>query len=373
MIVDNKPQNDQPSYMIQLDALRAFAVLGVLVHHCLPQELFLNSKLHWGPLGVRLFFVLSGFLITGILLRCRDLIDLEKQDTGFTLRRFYIRRFLRLIPVYYVTILATTIINFSSIKKSLFWHLTYTSNIYFSWNSWDTTTSHFWSLSVEEQFYLFWPLVILMLPRKYILSAIVLTIIIGPLFRILIMTVGLSDGNREYILTFACFDSLGIGALLGFLNYNKKQLRLAKKYIKWFCFLIGIPSFIAFNFMYIPTIDNSIVLSLGYTTASMFFFLLIDRAALGFSGLMGVILEWHPLVYLGKISYGIYLYHLLVYYIVDKIFTHTALPLFGFIWIKFITTTIITISISILSWELFEKPINALKRKFGYKKERLSS
>jgi len=377
-LIEKSPQKDEPRYMVQLDALRSLAVLGVLIYHFLPQEFFLNSRLHWGPLGVRLFFVLSGFLITGILLRCRELIDLYNQDIGFTIRRFYIRRFLRLIPVYYLTLLATKLIAFNSIsKKTLIWHLTYTSNIYFSIYPGDVLTSHFWSLSVEEQFYLLWPLVILLLPRRYLLIAIILTTLTGPFFRILMILAGLTNGNRENILTFACFDSLGIGALLAFCSQNQDQLKQTKKYICSFCFWVGIPLFVALNWVGIPHIDDSIAVFLGVAlaplSASMFFLWLIDRAARGFNGLIGLTLEFPPLVYLGKISYGIYVYHLLVHYALAQISTYLGLPLIDLVGIKFIVNTVITIIVAILSWQFLEKPINALKRNFGYKKEELST
>jgi peptidoglycan/LPS O-acetylase OafA/YrhL len=377
-LIEKSPQKDEPRYMVQLDALRALAVLGVLIYHFLPQEFFLNSRLHWGPLGVRLFFVLSGFLITGILLRCRELIDLYNQDIGFTIRRFYIRRFLRLIPVYYLTLLATKLIALNSIsKETLIWHLTYTSNIYFSIYQWDVLTSHFWSLSVEEQFYLLWPLVILLLPRRYLLIAIILTTLTGPFFRILMILAGLTNGNRENILTFACFDSLGIGALLAFCSQNQYQLKQTKKYICIFCFWVGIPLFVALNWVGIPHIDDSIAVFLGVAlaplSASMFFFWLIDRAARGFKGLIGVTLEFPPLVYLGKISYGIYVYHLLVNHVLDQLFTYLGSPLLDWVWIKFLIKTVATITVAVVSWQFLEKPINALKRNFGYKKEELST
>lgn len=366
-LIAKAPQNVQPHYMVQLDALRAFAVLGVLVHHFLPQEFFLNSKFHWGPLGVRFFFVLSGFLITGILLRCKELVDSSQQDTWFTIKRFYMRRFIRLIPIYYLTIFLTIIIAGSQIKNSLNWHLIYTSNIYFSLNKWDEVTSHFWSLSVEEQFYVFWPIVIIFLPKKYLLPAIISTIFIGPVFKLLMIGLNITNGTREYILTLACFDSLGFGALLAFLNYNKQFTR-AKKYLRTFSFWIGIPLFIAFNLMPIPHLNNTIQLSLGDTTASLFFIWLIDSAARGFNGLAGVILELPCFVYLGKISYGIYVYHLLVHYTINKIVTYFGLPFPDSIWIRFILYTVATIIAAVLSWQLLEKPINALKHNFEYKK-----
>ncbi|WP_211175958.1 acyltransferase [Brasilonema sp. UFV-L1] len=358
--------------MVQLDSLRALAVFGVLVHHFLPPELFLNSKLHWGPLGVRFFFVLSGFLITGILLRCRDLVDFAQQDAWFTIRRFYVRRFLRLIPVYYLTIFVTTIIAFQSLSKfSLLWHLTYTSNIYYSWRNWDELTSHFWSLSVEEQFYFIWPLFIIFIPKKRLLTVIFITIFLGPLFRFIMTEAGLNNGVREYIFTISCFDSLGMGALLAFCNYNQDKLKRAKKYLCNFCFWIGIPLFVISHFIHIPNLDNSIIIVWGSTAASMFFVWLIERAARGFSGWIGVILELPALVYLGKISYGIYVYHILVGYTLSKILTYFGLPALGLGWKKFFLSTVATLIVASLSWQFFEKPINALKRNFGYKKEAL--
>src|SRR5689334_1825326 len=90
-------------YKPQLDALRAFAVFAVLVHHYLPE----GRVISWGTLGVRLFFVLSGFLITRILLQCRDIKEATHQSTTHILRQFYIRRFLRIFPIYYFVVLAT--------------------------------------------------------------------------------------------------------------------------------------------------------------------------------------------------------------------------------------------------------------------------
>ncbi len=353
--------------MLQLDGLRALAVFGVLVHHFLPQELFLNSILHWGSYGVRLFFVLSGFLITGILLRCRDTIALANQDAVFTIGRFYIRRFIRIFPIYYLTIAITALVAFKSVKESAFWHLTYTSNIYFSSKDWDAVLSHFWTLAVEEQFYLIWPWVMLLVPRKHLLKIIITTISIGPLFRFVCIQFGLDNGVREYILTFACLDSLGMGALLAFYTYNQDNFKQNKRLLCSFGLWICGPLLVALNIIYLPNLTSMTVV-LENTITSVF----CVRAAQGFSGVVGTILELRPLVYLGKISYGIYIYHLLVAYVLSGMFRHIDLA-YQTVVIQSVFNTVATLVVAMLSWHLIEKPINDKKRYFGYTKMALST
>ena len=116
--------------MIQLDGLRAFAVLAVLLSHFgAPGNLVVRS-LPWGTIGVRLFFVLSGFLITGILLRCRDQRSAGQASAGQLLGSFYTRRFLRIFPVYYAVLFAVTLVNIRPTRDLFVWFLTYTSNFH---------------------------------------------------------------------------------------------------------------------------------------------------------------------------------------------------------------------------------------------------
>ena len=153
-----EPQAGLSSYRPQLDTLRAIAVTSVLVTHLL---------LSFGPAhhGVRLFFVISGFLITTILLKQRD--D-PAQPLGNKLRTFCIPWLIRIWPIYYATLLAAALVNLDGIDASLPWHLLYLSNFYYmklgSWDPW--ITGHLWSLSVEEQFYLIWPPIVLLVPRR---------------------------------------------------------------------------------------------------------------------------------------------------------------------------------------------------------------
>ncbi len=145
-----------------LDGLRALAVLAVVLEHFGPVHL--AELVHPGRLGVRLFFVLSGFLITGILLEARAAGG--PAATGSILRAFFVRRALRLLPLFYV-VLAISCVFSPSVREGWLWHATYQTNHYIAiLGGWPTAFAHAWSLAVEEQFYLVWPWIILLLPLR---------------------------------------------------------------------------------------------------------------------------------------------------------------------------------------------------------------
>ncbi|CAN1209220.1 Acyltransferase [Tumidithrix helvetica PCC 7403] len=362
--------------MVQLDSLRALALFGVMVEHFVPPSTYTSfisswktaSPIEWGS-GVTLFFVLSGFLITGILLRCRDIIRANDQRIGFTLQRFYIRRFLRIFPIYYLTLVVAAII-FKRVRSDFFWHLTYTSNIMvFVQDSYDQYATHFWTLAMEEQFYLIWPLVILLLPQRYLLKAIFTTITLAPLFRF-IGCYGLNLSITQIgVFPAASLDALGLGALLAFYIHNYDQFKQAKqslcKFGLWVCLPLMI-SFIIISFIFRGTVLINILIK--PTISSIFFVWLVSTAAKGFDGILGRFLELKPLVFIGKISYGIYIYHNFMNPIYDILSWYlnlpTSIPLLLVIALKVIAS----FAIAIPSWFLIEKPINNFKRHFGYEK-----
>jgi peptidoglycan/LPS O-acetylase OafA/YrhL len=180
--------NDSAGYMPQLDGLRAIAVIAVLLHHFIDTEylpLFL-SQIPFGYLGVRLFFVLSGFLITGILLRERLAIESGHVTISIAFRQFYIRRFLRIFPLYYLVIAITLAFGLEEATEYWLSLSTYTFNIEISLQGWyPSYFAHFWSLSVEEQYYVFWPWLILVVRRKFLVPATVLLVAFAPIFRCL--------------------------------------------------------------------------------------------------------------------------------------------------------------------------------------------
>src|SRR4029078_7222796 len=158
-----------------LDGLRALAVLLVVVCH--------QYVLSLGWVGVQIFFVLSGYLIPGLLVRDRE------QPLGSYLRDFYGRRALRIFPLYYavlaVLLLASVSgIQLSGVREALPFAATYTYNFWYAAHGTVSyLLTHFWSLCVEEQFYLFWPFVVYLCPPRYIRHLLMALILLGPIVR----------------------------------------------------------------------------------------------------------------------------------------------------------------------------------------------
>src|SRR6266699_4376754 len=120
-------------HMVQLDALRAFAVLAVLVGHFTPttSKLFLPFKLvDLGGFGVRLFFVISGFLITGILLRSKSYCEKDRLPILYAFRQFYARRVLRIFPLFYLVLGLAAALNIPPVRQTFVWHATFLWNFY---------------------------------------------------------------------------------------------------------------------------------------------------------------------------------------------------------------------------------------------------
>ncbi|MCU7817014.1 MAG: acyltransferase [Candidatus Thiodiazotropha sp. (ex Rostrolucina anterorostrata)] len=352
------------TYWVQLDGLRAFAVMAVMVHH------FLEGPGELGHFPVRLFFVLSGFLITGILLNCRRLAEGGVQSKGYSIRQFYARRFLRIFPLYYMVIVVAWSMGVSDVREALFWHLSYLSNFYFARIGWyPAATAHLWSLSVEEQFYLLWPAVVLFVPGRWLLRTFVLMIAVGNAFRLLALLVGM---NWVYLTvsTPSSFDSLAMGALLAYLCQKDGGNP------RWQSYLSTAGRWVACTGILMKTVFLVLGLSslwtvwlyFSYTLWPLVCLWLIDRARAGFGGWVGGVLTARPVVYLGKISYGAYVYHLFMLSLVPALFQSLGLEFWELpALLRFVVLTTATIVVASLSWFGFEKPINGLKRHFPYK------
>ena len=352
-----------PNYMPQLDSLRAFAVMAVMFQHFYGSKVGIDLPI--GEWGVQLFFVLSGFLITGILLNCRENVDLGLSTNQFQLRQFYIRRALRIWPLFYAVVLGAALIGIRPLRENLLWHLTYTSNILVAIRgTWIGPASHFWSLAVEEQFYLVWPWLILWLPARYLRPAILLAIAIAPLYKIIGYMAGVGP-IPLFVLTVACLDALGLGALLA---WHQKQnpvifhdLTRDKRY-NGFGFAAFLCALLSCGFWQ----SHVLVQVAGSFAATLFFTWLIHRAAIGFKGATGLLLCYSPLLYLGQISYGIYIFHKFMSVIVPRLFDVLKISYPTEPVTQALLLIVINVSVASCSWYLFEKPINNLKNRFKY-------
>lgn len=351
-------------HMIQLDGLRAFAVLAVLLSHFgAPGNLVVRS-LPWGTIGVRLFFVLSGFLITGILLRCRDQRSAGQASAGQLLGSFYTRRFLRIFPVYYAVLFAVTLVNIRPTRDLFVWFLTYTSNFHYAARGFQGPGSHFWSLAVEEQFYLVWPWLILFTPQRWLVRLNVAIITLGVGYRCLGVSLGWNVLAVQ-ILPFGCLDSLGLGSLLALFTSGGRTWPLhAHRFasINFWCGLSVLASLALARGM---AWGYKLEVALQDWGMAMVFVALVAWGARGMGGLAGKALGWRPLVYIGKISYGIYIYHGFMAVVGPRVFGFLGLRAF-YQQFDGLVNTAMTILLASASWNFLEAPINRFKERFSY-------
>jgi peptidoglycan/LPS O-acetylase OafA/YrhL len=352
------PPTDQ--HWAQLDSLRCLAVLLVLLHHFAPEPDATLWEL--GHFAVRLFFVLSGFLITGVLLRGRAALEAEGGGgRGRLLARFYGRRLLRLGPPYYGVLALAALLAIEGVAETLPWHAAYASNVYFAlaatWDPW--VANHFWSLAVEEQFYFLWPLVVLLAPRRLLLPTVLAAIAAGPLFRGAAVLLEWSD-MAALTLPFASLDALGLGALLAIVRRADatRARRLGR------VALAAAPLLL----LLVPLLgeEGDLVDAMAFDLATALAALwLVGAATEGFGGLLGRVLS-HPLpIYLGRISYGIYLYHPLVKWAVFELASEDAAWLDEPV-LAFMVLVPLTLAAASLSWHCLEAPLVRLKSRLPY-------
>lgn len=326
----------------------------------------LPVSIPFGNMGVNLFFVISGFLITCILLDLKEDRDAQKASFFQLLKTFYIRRSLRIFPIYYLTILICLVLGVQPIYEIWGWLVTYSLNLGVSFAGTEAGVFlPFWSLAVEEQFYLFFPLLILIVPKKYLPKLFWVMIITAVIARFIFNRSGIyefREGIISYQFTLCCLDTFGLGALLAYFYQNSpNQLAsFIQKYF-WIAAIFLILFFV---------VEFSVKGFSGGTTLGRLFFAVacagvIAKASVneGFGGITKFVLENPISLYIGKISYGIYVYHNFVGESVADYVSNQYLRLF--------LRLIITLFIASVSWHFFELPINRLKEKFKYKENKL--
>lgn len=337
-------------YAPQLDSLRGLAIAAVLYNH-----LYENSS-GLGHLGVSLFFVLSGFLITDILLAIKEGGQSGRAKwTGIF--NFYARRALRIWPLYFLLLSLAVAVDFQGIRAVAAWHALFASNILFAIRNeyvpW--TTAPWWSLSVEEQFYLLWPFAIVLLNRRAIPWLIVGVIVSGAAFQAAIYAMGFI-ADRAHVLLPASTHALGAGALLAWV------WRRDRRFPSWLPFLGAAAAVVALIVRQVPgngwLSDAVAVISMAALVAAAF---------VGVGGPIGRLLDLAPLRFLGRISFGLYLVHSFVLWVLYEKAAAKFPALADTGPAVFLVGSAISIAVASTSWIVLEAPINRLKRYFPYR------
>jgi len=353
------PSKPKSSYQPQLDGLRALAILGVLIEHF---GIAMPSLLRCGPLCVRFFFVLTGYFITLSLWRVQAEISRSRESGLLPLGRYYLARLLRIGPPFYLALLIGAVFGIAEVRTNFFWLATFQANNHFAFlGYWPGAIAHFWSLAVQEQFYLLWPLVVLVLPRRWFLPAMAAFILFGLGFRIFCIATTANTITR-WVTLFGCIDSFAVGALIAYLN-ESRWLRKIPRLSPALLLAMPLAAFAAFflgrALMTLP--ENNLWLGLTESVDEIFLAWLLTAAVVGIRGRYGSFLSWSPLVYLGKISYGIYVYHVFIIILISPLLGRLGLTESHDSYVRLAVLLGLTISLSSLSWHYLEQPFLAWK------------
>lgn len=361
-----------------LDGLRGLAILAVFLYHYaggkdnhphsfLLQTMYAVTKFGWA--GVDLFFVLSGFLITGILYDTRH-------DPHYY-KNFYIRRSLRIFPLYYLFLAVMAMVgiyvgvHWSASQALFLLYLGYPSALIVPDLIPQTPylrLTHLWSLSVEEQFYLLWPFLILTLSTsRRILQLCGVLFFVALAMRLLVWSTGwLHEGWAYTFLPFR-MDSLALGGALAMLvrgPLREKVMKLAPA-----VFITG-AAFLALVLFFAPTTDHDApqIWTVGFTLNTLVSGALL-LLALRPNGMVQRLFDFRPLRELGKYSYGMYIYHFPLAVLLDPIKPPLIQAMHSEVLAKIIFvigSLLVNYVVAKASFEFFESPILNLKSRFSY-------
>ena len=361
-----------------LDGLRAIAFLLVFGIH--------TDYLGFGWTGVQLFFVLSGFLITGILLDMKA--SLPSKDY---FSKFYGRRFLRIFPLYYFYLFlmwgVTSWLYSLSYRRNymklfqtqLPFALIYVYNFFYGSSSFEHMkfVEHFWSLSVEEQFYIFWPLLLFLVPRKHLKKIFLSLIVLSPILRVAVLVAYKAHlvswfGDEVvwglYAFPISHIDAFAFGAYIS-------QFSLPKAKLQFYVLLFVVP-LIGFAAQYASTGSFGMWQDLGYPFAMpkayqyiwgysiLNYWFAVTIYAVAREGLFNRFLEMKALKYLGRISYGLYVYHLAILWFAGRIRDVFPMPEPTAKFLTAVIGFIVSVALASLSYYLMEKPLLNLKDRF---------
>lgn len=383
-------EEKRPSNFKALDGIRGLAILLVMAHHAtqlLPKGGFIptaiTTLLRYGWCGVDLFFTLSGFLITHLLLQT---VGAKNYFSGF-----YVRRILRIFPLYYLVL--TTILLVASVIKPLAivtplpadrkLYFLYLTNWLFLWKGrWQANMiGHFWSLAVEEQFYLVWPLCVLVFSRGRLIKVAVFLSLLAPLIRLYWIS-QTGPGPAIALATVTRMDSLLWGAVAAILYLNTHVRRHPRLPVLVGCAALAIFAVGLLPFGFDSDRAAAFYQGSGYSLLAVGFSSLVLYAATTDQSrnLLQSIFRNRILTNFGRYSYGMYVYHVPVIFVFQAVLVaFVPAPLVQSAWFAYSALGCfvgLNFVIAKVSYEEFESHFLSLKKYFVAKfeePERLST
>ncbi|HLO17856.1 MAG TPA: acyltransferase [Anaerolineales bacterium] len=371
-----------------LDGLRGIAILLVMLNHFTlyggMQPTNIIDKTFYdlavsGWIGVDLFFVLSGFLITGILH--------DTKESAHFFRNFYARRFLRIFPLYYGVLFCLFIIlprllsldkEFQSLIEQQGWYWGYLINLRIALKGWSLSgiIDHFWSLAIEEQFYFFWPIVVFLFSRRNLILICILCILIS--FGVRVTLIFIDHPAAAHVLTPARMDSLAVGALLALIARGPNGLANVSRWaspIAGFAVVSLVGVFVLRQGL---NSEDIAVETIGYALLAVLFgailTLAVTRAP---ETTLSKVFATPGLQFFGRYSYALYVFHHpIVFYLKKHMISVEILPRFiglqlpGQILFILVATSI-SLVFALLSWHLYEQHFLKLKYLFPYEDRRI--
>jgi peptidoglycan/LPS O-acetylase OafA/YrhL len=337
-----------------LDGLRAISIIFVIIHHIYFYEKFWTNEIDLGRIGVHIFFVISGFLITTLLIK-------EKINAGkISLKSFYIRRAFRILPVLFLFLCTLMVLNqLFSLKVS---GLSFFTSLFFLGNlGIDTSetwyTGHFWSLAIEEQFYLIFPFLLYKLDIKKYRNVLVLLILVIPIFNSFYWSnspiLHSSKAIEKISLIVTTLFSQGtlailVGSLCSIVAFSYKDIITKMLQIKWlgiFTFLIAL--FVRFKFP-----ESSFVLLIFDFLIGIVIIVNLNK-----DSFFTVVLDNFIMVRIGILSYSLYVW--------QQIFTNKQPWMYSFNNAGNLVLNLCCLFVvGYISYEYFEKKFISMRKRF---------
>jgi peptidoglycan/LPS O-acetylase OafA/YrhL len=358
---------EKRKFFPHINALRFVAILSTVLGHWFLVGGITDRSLLWGEYGVDLFFTISGFLITLNLLESKEQFPIK---TTTKIKNFFVNRSLRIFPAYFSLLIILTIIQHVGnitvyLKGSGIYFFTYSSNFLFYFKGLPPVSylNHTWSLAVEEQFYIIWPFVIFFLPLERILYLIIGFISIGLLIHIFHH---IDNGTRYQgavkYLPIANYHTIGVGALLAYLIERRpNSLRILTSILNpILClFFFGIAYYTRLKYP-----DSRLFILIHESILCWLTMSLVFHGWKGYEGLTKRIFDSKFVQYIGKTSYGIYLFETPVSFLIINSALRLHVDFWGSVTIKILVLALATILISAISYKYLEQPFLKLKRRY---------